>query len=81
MSAESNARSYATDFRYWQGNPDATDVENRLRDLAALRAAADELIAETVAEARDHERLTWQAIGDALGTTRQAAQTRYRSNR
>jgi hypothetical protein len=52
------------------------DTED-LRDLVVLRDTLDEVIASTVARMRSHQEFSWQAIGDALGTTRQAAQQRY----
>ena len=36
MSAESNARSHAQEFRWWRGCPELTDEEARLQDLLAL---------------------------------------------
>ncbi len=46
MSAESNARSHASQFSWWVGCPELTDDEARLHDLLALRTATDELIRE-----------------------------------
>lgn len=46
MSAESNARSHAEEFRWWRGCPELTDDEARLQDLLALFRATEELIRE-----------------------------------
>lgn len=45
-------------------------------DLAKLREAADEWLTWTIMDARRAGK-TWEAIGEALGVTRQAAQQRY----
>jgi hypothetical protein len=42
-----------------------------------LRDTLDEVIASTVRTLRDHQEFSWAAIGEAMGTTRQAAQQRY----
>lgn len=47
-----------------------------LRDLLALRDLVDQAIVEAVAGLRA-QGTTWQDIGDAAGTTRQAAILRY----
>jgi uncharacterized protein with PIN domain len=52
------------------------DVED-LRDLMVLRATLDEVIASTVNRLRTEQEFSWAAIGEAMGTTRQAAQQRY----
>lgn len=44
MSAESNARSHAEDFRWWRGAPDLDATEAKRRDLEALRDACTELL-------------------------------------
>ena len=44
MSAESNARTHAEQFRWWRGHPDFTDEEARLQDLLALHRATTELV-------------------------------------
>jgi hypothetical protein len=54
-------------------NADAED----LADLVAMRALLDEAIATAVSHLRDHHDFSWAAIGEAVGTTRQAAQQRY----
>ena len=46
MSAESNARSHAQEFRWWRGCPELADEEARLQDLLALFRATKELIRE-----------------------------------
>jgi hypothetical protein len=48
-----------------------------LTDLVAMRALLDDAIATAVTHLRDHHDFSWAAIGDAVGTTRQAAQQRY----
>jgi hypothetical protein len=52
------------------------DTED-LADLVAMRELLDDAIATAVGHLRDHHDFSWQAIGDAVGTTRQAAQQRY----
>jgi uncharacterized protein with PIN domain len=52
------------------------DIED-LRDLMVLRATLDEVIASTVKALRSEQEFSWAAIGEAMGTTRQAAQQRY----
>jgi hypothetical protein len=54
-------------------NADAED----LADLVAMRAVLDEAITTAVTHLRDHHDFSWAAIGEAVGTTRQAAQERY----
>jgi hypothetical protein len=54
------------------------DIED-LRDLAALRDTLDDVITDTVAHMRGQHEFSWAAIGEAMGTTRQAAQQRYGS--
>lgn len=51
-------------------------LEMALADAATARADLDKGTAELVRAARAHG-ITWAAIGDALGTTKQAAQQRY----
>lgn len=68
--------SAASSFRWWQGNPDMTEEEAALRDAAALRAAADELIEVRVQNAR-YAGMSWSKIGDALGLSKQGAAKRY----
>jgi len=77
MSVASNARSHAESFHWWRGNPDMTLDESELRDLIALRDAADELIANHVRAMRGDDGLTWTNIGDILGISAQVARTRY----
>jgi uncharacterized protein with PIN domain len=48
-----------------------------LTELVAMRALVDDAIATAVSHLRDHHEFSWAAIGDAVGTTRQAAQQRY----
>lgn len=81
MTAETNARDHAQQFAWSQGNTEHSDTENRLRDLAALRTAVDELITETAHTAHDIDGLSWAQIGSALGTTKQAAHLRYGSKK
>lgn len=57
----------------------AADPED-LADLIALRAEVDEAIARAVASVHEGG-ASWAEIGRALGTTRQAAQQRYRVSR
>jgi hypothetical protein len=78
MSAESEARSHVEAFTWHQGNRDNPDAINWLLDLAALRDAVDEAIADAV-RSKDANGLSWQQVGDALGVTKQAAQQRYRN--
>lgn len=54
------------------GQTDAQDFA----DLAELQRQLDELLVEAVAGFRQAG-MTWQEIGDAAGTTRQAAQQRW----
>ncbi|MFZ4843336.1 DUF3887 domain-containing protein [Mycetocola saprophilus] len=51
---------------------------NRIAALDALRALADSTLHEEVSKARD-ENVTWSAIGQSLGVTRQAAFQRFGS--
>lgn len=76
MSAESNAYSTAASFRWWQGNPDMSESEAGILDAAAIRDAADELLAQRVMQARDAG-MSWTKVGELLGITRQAATKRY----
>ena len=52
------------------------DMED-LTELVAMRALLDDAIDTAVSHLRDHHEFSWAAIGDAVGTTRQAAQQRY----
>jgi hypothetical protein len=52
------------------------DMED-LADVVALRSLLYEAITAAVAHLRDHHEFSWAAIGEAVGTTRQAAQQRY----
>lgn len=76
MSAETNAYSAADAFRWWQGNPDMSQDEALILDAAAIRDAADELLAQRVIQARDAG-MSWTKVGELLGITRQAATKRY----
>jgi len=53
--------------------PNELPVIERLAALAEVRRTAHSWISVMVVEARK-QGLSWQAIGDALGVTRQAAQ-------
>lgn len=68
MSAEYAARDHAITFHWWRGNPDMSESETALRDLVALRDAAQDIIAEEAASAA--------RIG-ALGTRTLRAITGY----
>lgn len=50
---------------------------SRVRALALLRYAADELLAEQVETERNERRATWAKVGKELGVTWQAARKRY----
>lgn len=76
MSAESNAYSAAEAFRWWQGDPEKTIDETLILDAAAIRNAADDLLAQRVMQARDAG-MSWARVGELLGITRQAATKRY----
>ena len=52
-------------------------AEHRLRLAALARAQAERKLAEAVVEARE-DGVSWSKIGKALGTSTQAAQTRYK---
>lgn len=78
MSAESNARSHVSEFSWWVGNSEMDETKARLRDLAAVRDAANELIADEAGFAHDAMGLSWSVIGEALGMSKQAAHQRYR---
>lgn len=52
------------------------DADGSLRELVELHGALDEAIVEAVAGLRDAG-VTWQEIGDWVGTTRQAAIMRW----
>lgn len=79
MSAESNARSHAEAFHWWRGNPELTEDTAELRDLLALRNAADELIVWHVKDMRECDAKTWREVAEALGISVQAASARYNS--
>lgn len=79
MSAESNARSHAEAFHWWRGNPEISDDTAELRDLMAVRDAADALIAREVQDMREYEGATWKELAEALGISVQAASARYSS--
>lgn len=55
---------------------DAAAVDAVLRDLDKLRGWIDGSIDQMVGYSRDSG-VTWEAIGDALGITKQAAQQRF----
>lgn len=82
MSAETNARDHAKAFYYWQSSirqPEGTEEDAMpLRDLAELRKATEELIRQEVADMR-YDGMSWAKIGEALGTSKQAAQRKYGS--
>jgi hypothetical protein len=42
-----------------------------------MRRTLDDVITATVLHLREHQDFSWAAIGEAVGTTRQAAQQRY----
>lgn len=48
-----------------------------LAELLALDEQLHAIIAATVTHMREHQEFTWQAIAEAAGTTRQAAQQRW----
>lgn len=50
--------------------------EALILDAAAIRDAADELLAQRVIQARDAG-MSWTKVGELLGITRQAATKRY----
>lgn len=77
MTAESNARSHAESFHWWRGNPEISEDTAELRDLMALRNAADELIARYVEDMREGDGMSWKAVAEALGISVQAAGARY----
>jgi len=62
-------------------DPQRLRSEPRALDLAVLavhaEAALELLAAEQVAKAREHHGLTWEQIGDAFGTSAQAAHVRF----
>lgn len=55
----------------------STGNSDRLELLRQLRSDVETLERLTVSECRGQCGWTWQEIGDALGTTRQAAQQRF----
>lgn len=59
------------------GNGDLAD----LADLAQFAKDADRAIGEAVDAMRQQQGYSWTDIGNALGTTRQAAQIRFGRNR
>ena len=58
---------------YWLG-----DSAVRLHALASLITQAQQLLPQAVHDARDQE-LTWNQIGELLGTTAATAARRYRN--
>lgn len=52
------------------------DVED-LADMVAMRDQLDDVIKATVTHMRSEHEFSWARIGEAMGTTRQAAQQRY----
>ncbi|MGC5078434.1 hypothetical protein [Agrococcus sp. DT81.2] len=76
MSADSNAYQVVRDFAWHAGDTDEQPAINRIKDLAALRAAVEEQIGWAV-DNREADGLTWQQVADALGVTRQSAHARY----
>jgi hypothetical protein len=60
---------------YWLG-----DNAVRLHALASLIRQAEQLLPQTVADARD-QGLTWKEIGQLLNTSPAAAARRYRPNK
>ena len=74
MSAHTEAYSHLNNFRWHQGSPDMHPDEAKLRDLAALRDEIDDIIAITIHNSDD---LTWTAVGEIMGMTRQGATKRY----
>jgi hypothetical protein len=52
------------------------DVED-LTEMVAMRAQLDVVIKDTVTQLRGKHDFSWSRIGEAVGTTRQAAQQRY----
>lgn len=76
MSAQSSAYAHLDAFSWRQGDPDLSDIEAKLCDLAVLRSELDELIEATALHARA-EGLTWARLGQALGVTHQAVQKRF----
>jgi hypothetical protein len=58
---------------YWLG-----DSAVHLHALASLIAQAQQLLPQAVHDARDQE-LTWNQIGELLGTTASTAARRYRN--
>lgn len=77
MGIESNARSHAEAFHWWRGHPEITEEVADLRDLMALRDAADELIAREVQDIREHEGATRKDMAEVLGISAQAVRARY----
>ncbi len=64
-------------------NPDGRRAtRHRALDLASLAVemqdALELIAAEEVNRARDHDGVTWQDVGDFLGTTLQSAHGRFR---
>lgn len=76
MNAENNAYRAAESFRWWQDNSDMSQNEALILDAAAVRDAADELLAQRVMQARNAG-MSWTKVGELLGITRQAATKRY----
>lgn len=55
---------------------DGDDWAGSIRRAMSIQAAADDVVRAVVQQARHHG-VTWQAVGDALGVSRQAAFQRY----
>lgn len=55
---------------------DGDDWAGSIRRALDIQAAADDVVRAAVQQARHHG-VTWQAVGDALGVSRQAAFQRY----
>lgn len=66
-------RRWVTAYGRKVGDGDPAD----LADLLALDEQLHGIIAATVTHMREHQEFTWQAIADAAGTSRQAAQQRW----
>lgn len=55
----------------------STGADVRLQTMRRLQQGLDVLTVEAVEAARQLDGMTWQAIGDALDVSRQAAHERY----
>lgn len=58
-----------------------TGAGEDLAALAHLSVVLDEVMADAVTDLHTRQRFTWQAIADAFGITRQAAQQRWGKQR